>query len=114
MVTQPGLLLRLPHEVLVDLFGRLEARALVCLASTCQLLQYSRSSPRTPNPVEDALRLRAGLRGWSRTLPVGGRGAIKCLLRLAWQDDLEFKPIFAGCSGPMSLFAAFVRGGAPL
>jgi hypothetical protein len=80
---QPGLLLRLPHDVLVDLFVRFKARDLVPLAASCRLLQYGQSSPQTPNPVEDALRLRARLDGWSETLPVDARGAVKYFLRLA-------------------------------
>jgi hypothetical protein len=101
---QPGHLLRLPHDVLIDLFARLKARSLVCLASTCRLLQHSQSSAQTPNSLEDALRLRACLRGWSRTLPVDARGAIRHLLRLAWQDDLEFQSICAGRSDSASFF----------
>jgi hypothetical protein len=42
-----GLLLRLPHDVLVDLFVRLELHALGRLAATCRLLQYGQSSPQT-------------------------------------------------------------------
>jgi hypothetical protein len=42
---QLGLLLRLPHDVLVDLFVRLKARAIGRLAATCRLLQYGQSSP---------------------------------------------------------------------
>jgi len=57
------LLLRLPHDVPVGLFVRLEARDLGRLAATCRLLLYDQSSPQTPNPVEAALRLRAGLSG---------------------------------------------------
>jgi hypothetical protein len=73
------------------------------LAATCRLLQYGQSSPQTPNPVEDALLL-VGQRGWSRTLPVDPRVAIRYFLRLAWQDDLEFHSISAGCDYPVSLF----------
>jgi hypothetical protein len=80
---QLALLQRLPHEVIVDVFARLGMRDLARLAATCRLLQFGRSSPQTPNPVEDALWLRTGLRGWSRTLRVDSRGAIKYLLRLA-------------------------------
>jgi hypothetical protein len=54
---RPGLLLRLPHDVLVDLFMRVVVRDLGRLASTCRLLQYGQSSPQTPNPVENALRV---------------------------------------------------------
>jgi hypothetical protein len=74
---QLRLLLRLPHEVLVDLFVRLMVRDLGRLAATCRLLQYGQSSPLMPNPVENALRLRAGLRGWRRTLPVDSRVAVR-------------------------------------
>jgi alpha-tubulin suppressor-like RCC1 family protein len=104
MAPTPRLLLQLPHEVLVDLFVRLEVPALGHLAATCRLLQYGQSSPQTPNPVEDALRLRAKLLGWSRTLPVDSRRAVKYLLRLAWQDHLEFNSISAGRWHPVSFF----------
>jgi hypothetical protein len=97
------LLLLLPHDVLVDLLVRLKARDLGRLAATCRLLQYGHRSLQTPSPVEDALRLRARLRGWSRTLPVNWRGAVKYFLRLARQDELEFHSIAASQS-PMSLF----------
>lgn len=100
----PGDLLRLPHDILVGIFGRLHARNLGSLATTCQLLQYSQSSLQAPNPVEDALRLRAGLNGWSRTLPVDSRRAVDYLLRLAWQDVLEFRCMFAARERPLSLF----------
>jgi hypothetical protein len=99
-----GLLLRLPHEVLVNLLVRLELLTLCRLASTCRLLHCGQTSPQTPNPVEDTHRLRAGLRGWSRTLPVDPRVAIKYLLRLAWQDDLEFHSLSAGRYYPISFF----------
>jgi hypothetical protein len=101
---QEGLLLRLPHDILVALFVRLELRDLGHLAATCRLLQYGKSSPQTPNPVEDALRLRTELSGWSGTLSVDPRLAIKCLLRLAWQDDLEFQSITADRLFPISYF----------
>lgn len=94
-------LLRLPHEVLVDLLVQLETRALGRLAATCRLLQYAQSSPETPNPVE---RLRIELHGWSRTLPVDARWAVKSLLRLAWQADLENHCICADRERPISLF----------
>jgi hypothetical protein len=102
--TAYGLLLRLPHDVLVNSFVRLEARALVCLAATCRLLQHGQRSPHTPNPLEDALRLRAWLRGWSKTLPMDAREVINYLLRLAWQDEVESRSIFAGRSSPISFF----------
>jgi hypothetical protein len=101
---EPGHLLRLPHEVLVNLFVRLDSYALARLAATCRLLQYSQSSPQTPSPVEDALWLRAELRGWSRTLPVASRGAVRYFLRLARQDELEFHSISASWFHPISLF----------
>jgi hypothetical protein len=102
---QLGLLLGLPHEVLVDLFVRLDPHALGRLAATCRLLQHGQRSPESPpNPVEDALRLRAEQNGWSRTLPVDARKAVKSLLRLAWQHNLEFHSISAGCFCPASLF----------
>jgi hypothetical protein len=101
----PGLLLGLPNDVLVNLLVRLEARDLGSLAATCRLLQYGQSPlPQTPNPVEDALRLRTQLNGWSGTLPVGARGAVKYFLRLAWQHELEFHLISASRTGPVSLF----------
>jgi hypothetical protein len=74
------MLLGLPHEVLVDLCVRLELDALGCLAATCRLLQYDQSSPQTPSPVEDSLKLRAELSGWSRTLPVDARVAVRYFL----------------------------------
>jgi hypothetical protein len=92
---QPGLLLRLPHDILVNLFMRLDSYDLVYLAATCRLLQNSQSSPQTPNPVEDALRLREEQRGWSRALPVASRGAVRYFLRLARQDELQFHSISA-------------------
>jgi hypothetical protein len=101
---QPGLLLRLPHDVLVDLFVRLEARDIGRLAATCRLLQYGQSSPQAPNPVEHALRLQARLDGWSGTLPVNARGAVRYFLRLAWQGELEFHPISASQGLPTSFF----------
>lgn len=55
-------------------------------------------------PVEDILRLPAGLGGRRRALPVNLRVAIKCLLRPAWQDDLEFYSISTGRVRPMRLF----------
>jgi hypothetical protein len=97
-------LLRLAHDVLIDPLARLELRDLSHFAATCRLLQYGQNSPQTPNPVEDALRLRIGLSGWSRTLPVNLRGAIKYLLRLAWQDDLEFCSISTDRFRPISYF----------
>jgi hypothetical protein len=101
----PGLLLGLPNDVLVNLLVRLEARDLKCLAATCRLLQYGQSSlPQTRNPVEDALRLQAQLNGWSGTLPVDARGAVKYFLRLAWQNELEFHLISASRTCPISLF----------
>lgn len=102
---EPGHLLRLPHDVLINLIVRLEARDLGRLAATCRLLQYGQSSPQqAPNPVEDALRLRAGLSGWSRTLPVESRGVVRYFLRLAWQHGLEFHAISASHFDPISLF----------
>jgi alpha-tubulin suppressor-like RCC1 family protein len=86
------------------MFVRLDARALVCLAATCRLLQYGQSSPQTPNPVEDVLRLRAELCGWSRTLPVDSRRAVEFLLRSAWRDDLEFLSVSASRFHPVSFF----------
>jgi hypothetical protein len=80
---QPGLLLRLPHDVLVDLFMQLEPRDLGRLPSTCRLLHYGQSSPQTPKPLENALRHRATLNGWSRTLPVDSCEAVKYFTRLA-------------------------------
>jgi hypothetical protein len=99
---EEGLLMRLPHEVLVDLIMRLGPRDLGHLAATCRLLHYGQSSPLTPNPVEDALRFQARQRGWSRALPVDARAAVKHLLRLARQDDLEFRSISAGRELPIS------------
>jgi hypothetical protein len=100
----PGLLQRLPHDVLVDLFVRLEARDIGRLAATCRLLQYGQSSPQTPNPVEVFLRYRARLDGWSGTLPVDARRAVQYFLRIAWQDELEFHSISAGQEQPISFF----------
>jgi hypothetical protein len=97
-------LLRLPHEDLVNLLVRLPASALSCLAATCRLLQYGKSSPQTPNPLEVALWRLARLRGWSQTLQVDPRGAVKCLLRLAWQDELKSVSISASRFHPVSLF----------
>jgi hypothetical protein len=100
----PGRLLQLPHDVLIQLLVRLDLRSLGRVAATCRLLQYGPSSPPTPSPVEDALRLRAELRGRSRTLPVSPHVAIKYLLRLLRQDDMDFHTISAGSARPVSFF----------
>jgi hypothetical protein len=110
--TEAPQLLQLPHDVLVDLFVRLDLHALGRLAVTCRLLQYGQSSPHTFNPVEDALIFLAVLHGWSRTLPVDARNAVKCLLRLALQGDLESQSISADMFFPISLFVdsdGFIR-----
>lgn len=62
------------------------------LAAACRLLQYGQSTTHAFTPIEDALRLRTERRGWSvpRPLPVETREAVKYLLRLAWQDGLQF------------------------
>jgi hypothetical protein len=83
---------------------RLDLRTLGRLAATCRLLQYGQSSSHTPNPIEDALRLCAERSGWSKALQVEARGAVKYLLRFAWQDGMEFYYISAGLFGPISHF----------
>jgi hypothetical protein len=95
-------LLRLPHDILVNLLVRLKTHDLRNLAA-CGLLRYGQSSPQAPNPVEDALRLCARLSGWSRTLPVDSHVAVGYFLRLARQDDMEFHSISAS-HDPISLF----------
>jgi hypothetical protein len=75
MAGQDTTLLLLPHDVLVNLFWRLEVDDLRRVAATYRLLQYGQSSPQTPNAVEDALRLQAGPGFWtSGALPVNARG----------------------------------------
>lgn len=86
---------------------RLAARELGRLIATSRLLRHGfpqTPSPAEDSPAEDVLRLRAGLNGWSRTLPVSSRGAIKYFLRLAWQEQLEFHSISPSHYSPMSLF----------
>jgi hypothetical protein len=69
---QRELLLRLPHDVLVNLFVRLEPPTLGRLAATCRLLQYGQRSLQSPNLVEAPSGCRsgcaagAGRRQWTR------------------------------------------------
>jgi hypothetical protein len=97
----PELLLQLPHDFLVDVVWRLELRDVRRLAAFCRLLRYGQT-----NPIKDALWLRPELKGWTipRPLQAETRGTVHFLLRLAWQDGLEFHCIAAPPETLMSLF----------
>ena len=89
----PLTLLQLPAEVLVLLFGRLDARSLARFAATCSELFRE---PKTP--VEEALRKRAAARGHvcPARLP---RGFSSWPAHLAWLEprrDEAWAPAAAG------------------
>jgi len=100
----PRTLLSLPPEVIVLVFGWLDARSLARVAASCSVLY--RDQPRPMNTVEEALRERASARGHTSPGPLP-EGVTSRATHLAWLEhrrEEAWMPVAACSKG--AFFAA--------